>query len=158
MNYLNVILFKRIMGSGSSKTKSKSPETEKNANVKDSNNTENISSENRKEKSPNITEESSNIEIIQTDKNDSAPILSTVAAIDEEKGTIKESEVSFAEFPTHSNLRLANDKHKKNHKPPKKNKDGTLPVFPSFRRKVDFWTNAVREKLDKIADQVILGD
>ena len=66
-----------------------------------------------------------------------------------------EAEMLHAEFPTHVNLREANEKYarKRGGKIPR-NSDGSLKPFPSYRRKAELFDAEQFRELDEYAEQV----
>ena len=78
-----------------------------------------------------------------------------VSCIDDDAETVAEAEVSYAEFPTHVNLREANEKYaKKRGGSIPRDSDGSLKPFPSYRRKAELFDAEQFRELDEYADQV----
>ena len=68
---------------------------------------------------------------------------------------VEQTEISYAEFPTHVTLREANEKYAANRKGviPKR-QDGTVLPFPGVRHKDQIFKPAKFADLDKYADEV----
>ena len=82
-------------------------------------------------------------------------IGATVSCIDDDAETVVEAEVSYAEFPTHVNLRDANEKYTQKHRGKVlRSSDGSLKPFPSYRRKAELFDAEKFRELDEYADQV----
>ena len=63
--------------------------------------------------------------------------------------------MSYAEFPTHINLREANEKYaRKRGDDVPRNSDGSLKPFPSYRRTTELFDAKQFRELDEYADQV----
>ena len=63
--------------------------------------------------------------------------------------------MSYAEFPTHINLREANEKYaRKRGDDVPRNSDGSLKPFPSYRRKTVLFDAEQFRELDQYAEQV----
>ena len=75
--------------------------------------------------------------------------------INEETETVVQAEVSYADFPTHVNLRQANEKWalRQAGNVPRSN-EGSLKPFPSSKRKSDLFDAKKFDQLDKYADMV----
>ena len=66
--------------------------------------------------------------------------------------------MSNTEFPTHVNLREANEEYtRKRGDDIPRNSDGSLKPFPSYRRKAELFDAEKFRELDEYADQVNLS-
>ena len=149
------------MGSGASKkpkspagaNQNKQPEKHDETNVT-SGDTKTRDSSKSKSADVSASQEPANESAASPPEGDDAaaqtpPILSQLAAVDEDSGVVAESDVSYAEFPTHVTLRLANEKAAKKRKGLPKDKQGKLLPFPSHRKKADLFKKEKLQHVDK---------
>lgn len=94
--------------------------------------------------------------IAKTSVNELVPKIKRKSkAASEEKEVIPKVDISFADFPTHVNLRQANAiYHEKICNSVPRDEEGKLRPFPSYRKKADIFDPRKFEKLDKYAEQV----
>ena len=147
------------MGSGASKKSKPTQSIDKNTEQQQGQNSSKADQPVAAAETPDNPGKSANdaTEADVSNESESPPLLSQLAAVDEDKGIVAESEVSYAEFPTHVTLRLANERHAKKHKAPPKDKAGNLPPFPSRRRKTDFFKPEKLQHVDKHCQSVSTG-
>ena len=147
------------MGSGASKK----PKSSEGTNKQPQQNVETNATSGDTKTSDSTKPKSADVSVSQEPANESAasppegddaaaqtpPILSQLAAVDEDSGVVAESDVSYAEFPTHVTLRLANEKAAKKRKGLPKDKQGKLLPFPSHRKKAELFKKEKLQHVDK---------